>query len=410
MNMPIRVLVIDDSEQDAMLLLRALRKEGIELTSALVDTAQAMESAMAAGMWDVAISDCNMPHFSVEEALTMWQKGGKDQPFIVVSGAIGEEEAVSLLKAGAHDFIKKDNFSRLVPAVKRELRDSADRQARRETEEALRQSEMSRLQLQTELNCAAEVQKMLLPRQLPTLPGFEMAASCMPAHQVGGDFYDWYSTMPGIVTLTFGDVMGKGMAAAMLMATVRATLRAVTLRVQPSIAVQLAEQSLRQDLNCSESFVTLFLARLNLEASLMTYVDCGHGFAFMRRHDGTIQELLPRGLPLGISPDELYQEGGCTFQGGDALVLYSDGLLDTLPELRLDHARLAARLEGATSASDMVQRIVALVPPGRPLADDLTVLVVRKKEVKSALDEIQYRAVSSGAGVQGAAVFQFSDN
>jgi hypothetical protein len=141
MSSPLRVLIIDDSERDARLLLMALRKGGLEPESDRVDTAGAMEQAMAGGTWDVAICDCRMPDFTIEEALAIWQREGKDQPFIAVSGAIGEEEAVELLKAGAHDFIKKDNFSRLVPAVERELRDSAERRARKEAEKALRESE-----------------------------------------------------------------------------------------------------------------------------------------------------------------------------------------------------------------------------------------------------------------------------
>ncbi len=378
MKGPLRVLIIDDSERDALLLVRALRKEGMEPYSERVDTAGAMERAMTAGNWDLAISDCHMPEFTVEEALAIWQREGHDQPFIVVSGAIGEEEAVSLLKAGAHDFVKKDNFARLVPAIERELRDSADRHARREAEEALSKSEVRRLQLQSELNCAAEVQRVLLPQETLSLSGFEIAALCIPARQVGGDFYDWYETIPGIVNLTFGDVMGKGIAAAMLMTTVRATLRAVTLRVQPSLAVQLAEQSLRHDLNRSESFVTLFLGRLNIEASLMSYVDCGHGLAFLRRHDGRIEELQPRGLPLGVSSEETYQEGGCVFERGDALVLYSDGVIDAHQGSVIDNIWLAARLEGAATAREMVERIVSITPQGTPLPDDLTVLVVLK--------------------------------
>ena len=380
MSRPLRVLIIDDSERDALLLLKALRKGGLEPESDRVDNAAAMEQAMAGGTWDLAICDCRMPDFTIENALAIWQKEGKDQPFIAVSGAIGEEEAVALLKAGAHDFVKKDNFARLVPAIERELRESADRHARKEAEELLHQSEMRRVHLQTELNCAAEVQRNLLPRDPPVLPGFEIAALCLPARQVGGDFYDWQETMPGILTLTFGDVMGKGMAAAMLMATIRATLRAVTLRVQPLIAVQLAEQSLRHDLNNSESFVTLFMARLIVDASLMTYVDCGHGFAFLRRRDGKVEELLPRGLPLGISSEEKYQEGGCVFEEGDALLLYSDGLIDAQTELVIDNSVLSARLEGAASAGEMVERITAMVPPETPLPDDLTVLVLRKLE------------------------------
>ncbi len=378
MTEPLHVLIIDDAERDALLLLRALRKGGIEAESVRVDTAEAMEKVMADARWDVAICDCRMPDFTVEEALAIWQRDGKDQPFIAVSGAIGEEEAVALLKAGAHDFIKKDNFARLVPAIERELRDSADRHARKEAEELLRHSEIRRIQLQTELNCAAEMQRNLLPREAPVLPGFEIAALCLPARQVGGDFYDWQETTAGILTLTFGDVMGKGLAAAMLMTTVRATLRAVTLRVQPSLAVQLAEQSLRQDLNNSESFVTLFLARLNVDASLMTYVDCGHGFAFMRRRDGSVEELLPRGIPLGVPSKEEYQEGGCVFGKGDAFVLYSDGLIDALPDLTLDNEALAARIAGTSSANEIVDRLASMVVSCSPLIDDITVLVVLK--------------------------------
>jgi sigma-B regulation protein RsbU (phosphoserine phosphatase) len=379
MKCPLRILIIDDSERDAALLVRALRKGGMVPDPERVDTAKAMEKAVTTDKWDVAISDCHMPDFTVEAALAIWQREGHDQPFIVVSGAIGEEEAVSLLKAGAHDFVRKDNLARLVPAIERELRDSASRHARREAEESLFQSEIRRHQLQSELNCAADVQRKLLPQETLSLPGFEIAAHCMPARQVGGDFYDWYETIPGIVTLNFGDVMGKGMAAAMLMTMVRATLRAVTLRVQPSLAVQLAEQSLRHDLNRFESFVTLFLGRLNVDASVMSYVDCGHGLAFLLRRDGRVEGLLPRGLPLGVSSEEKYNEGGCVFDKGDALVLYSDGVIDSQTELSIDNLYLAAHLAGATSAKEMVDRIVAMVPPETSLPDDLTVLVVYKK-------------------------------
>lgn len=376
MNTPLRLLIIEDYEKDAQLLIRTLRREGIELYTERVDDAKAMEEALERGTWDLAISDCHMPRFSVERALEMWQRQGGDQPFIVVSGAIGEEQAVALLKAGAHDFVKKENLARLVPAIERELRDARERQARKAAEEALKQSETRRVQLQTELNCAAEMQKLLLPQGPLLTGGFEIAAYCQPARQIGGDFYDWYETAPGILTIAFGDVMGKGLGAAMLMTTVRATLRAVTLRVQPSIAVQYAERSLRHDLNGSGSFVTLFLARLNVEASLMTYVDCGHGYSFLRRRDGSVEELLPRGLPLGVLSGDEYQEGGCAFGSGDALVVYSDGVVDAVPELRLDPVQIAARLEGATHAQEMVERVTSLTPRGESLADDLTVMAV----------------------------------
>jgi sigma-B regulation protein RsbU (phosphoserine phosphatase) len=128
----LRVLIIDDSEADALLLQRALHKGGFEVESTRVETAEAMREAIADQRWDVAISDCHMPEFTPEGALAIWQEVGQDQPLIVASGAIGEEEAVALLKAGAKDFVRKDNLSRLVTAIERELRETEERRARKQ--------------------------------------------------------------------------------------------------------------------------------------------------------------------------------------------------------------------------------------------------------------------------------------
>ncbi|HWI40567.1 MAG TPA: SpoIIE family protein phosphatase, partial [Verrucomicrobiae bacterium] len=235
------------------------------------------------------------------------------------------------------------------------------------TEHALRRSEMWRTQLETEIFCAAEVQKHLLPADPPRLRRFELAALCLPARQVGGDFYDWHEMAPGILTFAIGDVMGKGLPAAILMATIRATLRAVTRSASPLTAVRRAREPLQHDLDAAESFVTMFLGQLNDHECRLTYVDCGHGFGFMLRRDGTVEELLPRGLPLGVAQEERYREGTCIFQPGDAVVLYSDGLIDADPPLVLDRREIAARLAGARSAREMVDRTAAFVPSGIPL-------------------------------------------
>jgi PAS domain S-box-containing protein len=244
-------------------------------------------------------------------------------------------------------------------------------------EEALRESEKQRYRLQAELACAAQVQAKLLPDSYPNLPNFEFAASCLPAQQVGGDFYDWVEVAPGIIGLTLGDVMGKGMSAAMLMSTARAAVHAATLQNRPAAAVQLAERALRPDLERSESFVTLFHAHLDIYSRTLTYVDCGHGYVFLRRSDGTVEELTPRGLPLGVPSKELYQEGVLTFTEGDALVLYSDGLIDARPDLALTNRVLAGRLDGAASAREMMGLILALPALVGPPLDDLTVMVIR---------------------------------
>ena len=231
------------------------------------------------------------------------------------------------------------------------------------------------MQLEVELRYAAEIQAKLLPRSYPKIPGFEVAARCLPAKQVGGDFFDWQEVCPGVWSFTLGDVMGKGMAAAMLMATVRAALRSVA-HNRPQEGVRLAEQAILPDLENSESFVTLFHGQLYAAARRLTFVDCGHGYEFVLRAGGKLKALSPRGLPLGIPGRKVFREGCIDLGKGDTLVLYSDGLIDARPQLTLDNSNLARALQGADGAQEMVDRLVALPQVEGILPDDMTMLVV----------------------------------
>jgi len=138
MSKPLRVLIVEDSEDDALFILHELRKGGYGVTYERVDTAPAMSAALDKQAWDVVISDYVMPHFSAPDALILLKSKGIDMPFIVVSGKIGEDIAVATMKAGAHDYIMKGNLKRLVAAVERELREAVERQERRRAEESIR--------------------------------------------------------------------------------------------------------------------------------------------------------------------------------------------------------------------------------------------------------------------------------
>lgn len=141
MSKLLRVLNPEDSEEDSLRLVSELLSGGYELDYKRIDTPEAMREALTQKEWDIVISDFSMPQFSGLDALEILKKSGLDLPFIIVSGAIGEEKAINALKAGAHDFIGKDNLTRLLPAIKRELRDAEIRRDRVKKEEALRQSE-----------------------------------------------------------------------------------------------------------------------------------------------------------------------------------------------------------------------------------------------------------------------------
>jgi diguanylate cyclase (GGDEF)-like protein len=139
MSTSLRALIIEDSLTDLELLLNYLRESGYELVFDRVETAEAMQAALERQAWDVAISDHVMPRFSAPAALAILKERDRDLPFIIVSGGIGEEAAVALMKAGAHDYILKDNLIRLAPAIEREMREAQNRQAHRRAQAEIRQ-------------------------------------------------------------------------------------------------------------------------------------------------------------------------------------------------------------------------------------------------------------------------------
>jgi diguanylate cyclase (GGDEF)-like protein/PAS domain S-box-containing protein len=138
---PLRALIIEDFEDDALLLVRSLQQAGYDLTFKQVDTAEAMAAALTEQTWDLVVSDYSMPGFSALEALQVLKQSGFDIPFIVLSGNIGEETAVESMRAGAHDYVMKGNTARLLPAIDRELREATGRRQRRRAEETLLESE-----------------------------------------------------------------------------------------------------------------------------------------------------------------------------------------------------------------------------------------------------------------------------
>ena len=137
MSTHLRILLIEDSEDDARLVLREVQRGGYEVEAERVETAEAMRAALTRQTWDLIICDFSLPRFSAPHALELLKQSGFDLPFIIVSGTIGEESAVNALKAGAHDFIIKGNFARLIPAIQRELSDASIRRERREREREL---------------------------------------------------------------------------------------------------------------------------------------------------------------------------------------------------------------------------------------------------------------------------------
>ena len=130
----LRALIVEDSEDDTQITLRELRRGGYEVEHERVETRPAMQAALSQGIWDIILCDYTLPKFSARDALLTLKQSGLDLPFIIISGTIGEDNAVEMLKSGAHDFIVKGRLARLLPAIERELRDASTRRLQREAE------------------------------------------------------------------------------------------------------------------------------------------------------------------------------------------------------------------------------------------------------------------------------------
>jgi PAS domain S-box-containing protein len=136
MSAPVRILFVEDSEDDVLLILRELRRGGCDPAFERVDTEAAFTAALRRQNWDLVIADYSLPQFNAMGALSLLQQSGLDLPFIIVSGAIGEDVAVAAMKSGAHDYLLKSNLARLLPAIERELREAKIRRERQQARDS----------------------------------------------------------------------------------------------------------------------------------------------------------------------------------------------------------------------------------------------------------------------------------
>lgn len=236
-----------------------------------------------------------------------------------------------------------------------------------------------------ELTRAAQVQASLLPASLPDVPGYAVAARFSPAGSVGGDFYDWQPVFGGLV-VTLADVMGKGTGAAILAATSRSVLRSFGAERDVSAALVAAEEAMETDLAAAGAFVTVFHARIDIVTGAVTYADAGHGLSLVVRSDGGGSERLPAlGLPLGVDPGAPRHSGTTHLDPGDLLLLFSDAVLDAIGGTVADLGRVEAAVRGAVSADAAAQAVLTLVADAGEQLDDLTVVAVRRDDVRDLL-------------------------
>jgi serine phosphatase RsbU (regulator of sigma subunit) len=196
-----------------------------------------------------------------------------------------------------------------------------------ETSEQLRRAEEDRAREAQELSAARVIQQQLLPKELPTLPGWRLAAYYRPARAIGGDFYDFLELPDGQVALVAGDVTDKGIPAALVMTTTHSIFRGdAPGLVSPSAVLEQANNRLYPDIPAN-MFVTCLYAVLDPHSGRLRYANAGHNLPYVATADG-VTELRARGMPLGAMPDMTYEENEAYLAPGESILLHSDGLAE----------------------------------------------------------------------------------
>jgi serine phosphatase RsbU (regulator of sigma subunit) len=241
-------------------------------------------------------------------------------------------------------------------------------------------------QLTQEMRVARTIQQGLFPARSPQLDGYTLATRCQPARETGGDFFDFIELGQGRLGVVIADVAGKGMPAALLMANARSTLRAeARLGFGPSETLRQANRSLCDDVN-SGSFVTCLYAMLDATEHRICFANAGHPLPLLY-DNGATREIEVYGLPLGLRPDATYEEVHVSLQPGDTMVLYTDGITETMNASRelLGFERLVELLQckGHRPAESLIEETWSVARAfGGEVGqdDDMTVIVLKLQQ------------------------------
>lgn len=241
--------------------------------------------------------------------------------------------------------------------------------------------------LESELLIAREIQQGLLPRELPAVKGFEVAAVNISSKQVGGDYYDVIPTDDGTTMLVIADVSGKGTPASLLMANVQATVHAlVPFNLSLSLATARINDLIYRNTG-SDKFITFFWGTIDPVTRMFRYVNAGHNPPIVLRADGTVERLSAGGLILGIMKTMIpYEEGSIVLHKGDCIVMYTDGVSEAMDINGVDYTeeRLEefVRRHHESSAEHLIASIrneIERHTLGAPQSDDITMVVLKAR-------------------------------
>jgi phosphoserine phosphatase RsbU/P len=363
-----RIVIVEDDPAILRGLSDNLRQEGYDVLPA--EDGEAGYRLIRDAQPDLVLLDLMLPGLSGYELCRRVRSAGLTTPVVMLSARGDESDRVLGLDTGADDYVAKPfSLSELLARIRAILRQRRDWRA----EHAV---------VDRDLRQAADVQRQLLPRVRPRIESLTYGGRCIPARQVGGDYFDYVELEPGVLGILVADVAGKGISAALLVAALHGmfrtharssgddlTLLATTLNAQMCAAAELGR------------FATVLYAIIDPIRRRLVYVNAGHPPGIVRRADGRTDRLAKASAPLGLFADSRYAATELPLERGDWVVLFTDGITEATNEddEEFGDERVVQTIGfHQTGEPDaMCDAIVAAVRAhtlGRAAGDDLTVV------------------------------------
>jgi phosphoserine phosphatase RsbU/P len=371
-----RLLIADDQQDIREALRLALREDQFHIEQA--GSPAAVLEALRAQRFDIVLLDLNYARDTTSggegiELIQEVRRLDEDLPIVVMTAWGSVELAVEAMQRGAGDFVQKpwDNVT-----LRRILQTQMTRgRSRREMRERERASKREWAEAQA-------AQQALLPRMLPQLPGFEVAAACRPVRELAGDYYDVRVLGDGKALVCIGDVSGKGAGAALVMANLQAAVK--TLADEDLSPMDLCRRVNRVLLgNCEDGrFVTFFCGILDTNERVLRYVNAGHNPPLLVRKNGSLLRLGDGGPVLGEFEDWSAAQGKVELADGDRLLLYTDGITEATgpdgEEFGMERLGALACANRNDNAAELHARVLADAVRfcGGAFEDDATLLVM----------------------------------
>ena len=378
-----RLLIVDDLEVNRDLLARRIGRLGHE--TGFADNGRSALEALRAAPWDLVLLDITMPEMDGYEALRRIKEDPAlaHIPVIMVSAIDEIDSVVRCIELGADDYLSKPFNPVLLRA---RIESSLNKKRLADQRQATLRA------LAREMEIGRRIQTGFLPETLPEVPGWQLAAHCEPARQVGGDFYDALRLADGRLAITVSDVCDKGVGAALYMALFRSLLRTSLLQAaagEPADTLLAGAVAFTNDYIASEHgrdsmFATVFIALLEPSDGTLHWINAGHEAPVLWRAEGGRERLAPGGPAVGMLEGVRHPVSNTSLKTGDLVLAFSDGVSEALgPSGPFGEERILplvpAEVRDAKGLVDTLRARVAGHVGDHAQHDDITLLALHAK-------------------------------